>query len=510
MKRINKFNYVEAALNYNTSVGKNDLGATLIYLASHYQTANAGSLQASLPKRNQGISGRFTYGYDSRYLGEFNFGYNGSERFWGDQKYGFFPSIGLAWNVHNEQFFKSISSTINKLKLRGTYGLVGNDQIGNEDDRFFFLSNVNLNSTGYTFGYNYDYTRPGVAVTRYENKNITWEKSYNSNIGFEIGLKNQLNLEFDFYREFRTNILMARSNVPTEVGLTATIQANVGEAKAQGFEVAADYTKSFPNNMFLTVRGNFTYANTVYKVFEEPDYAPENKHLSRIGTPISQAMGYVAERLFIDDYEVANSPKQFGTYLGGDIKYRDINGDGVITTLDRVPIGKPTTPEAIYGFGFTFGYKKFDVSSFFQGLAGSSFFINPSNITPFASNVSTSYSGTQNGLLQAIADSHWSETNRDVYAFFPRLSTDLITNNNQTSTWWMRDGDFLRLKSIELGFNFPEKILQRYKIGALRIYANASNIIAWSKFKLWDVEMGGDGLGYPLQRVYNVGINVGF
>ena len=509
-KIVNKFNYVEAALNYSKEIGKNDLGATLIYIGSHYQTANGGSLQASLPKRNQGVSGRFTYGFDSRYLAEFNFGYNGSERFWDDQKYGFFPSIGLAWNIHNEPFFKSASSVINKLKLRGTYGLVGNDQIGNENDRFFFLSNVSLNSTGYDFGYNYDYTRPGVAVTRYENKDITWEKSYKSNIGFELGIKNNWNVEFDIYRELRTNILMTRSYVPNELGLTAAIQANVGKAKAQGFEVATDYSKSFDNKMHLTIRGNFTFATSKYEVFEEPDYLPENKHLSRIGIPISQTIGYVAERLFIDDYEVANSPQQFGSYMGGDIKYRDINGDGQISTLDRVPIGQPTTPQAIYGFGFTYGYKNLDISSFFQGSAGSSFFINPTNITPFARDVNSAYSGTQNGLLQAIADSHWSESNKDVYAFFPRLSTDLITNNNQTSTWWMRDGTFLRLKSVELGFNMPDKWLSRYKVGSIRLYANGSNLVAWSKFKLWDVEMGGNGLGYPLQRVYNVGINVGF
>lgn len=522
-KIVNKFNYVEAALNYNTSIGKNDIGATLIYLASHYQTANPEvradgtavtsnieKLQLSLPKRNQGVSGRFTYGYDMRYLAEFNFGYNGSERFWGDQKYGFFPSIGLAWNAHNEKFFSGITSVVNKFKIRGTYGLVGNDQIGNESDRFFFLSLVDLNAPGYSFGYNYDYTKPGVKVDRYENRDITWETSYKSNIGFEMGLFRNLNVEFDAYRERRTNILMTRSSIPNEVGLTAAVQANVGEAKAQGFEVATDYSKTFGNDMFLTVRGNFTYATSKYDVYEEPQYLPENSHLSRIGNPVSQVYGYIAERLFIDDYEVMNSPKQFGDYLGGDIKYRDINGDGVITTLDRVPIGMPTTPQVIYGFGFSFGYKDFDVSSFFQGSARSSFFINPTNITPFAMDVNPKYSGMQNGLLQGIADSHWSESNRDVYAFFPRLSSTLVTNNTQTSTWWMRDGAFLRLKSVELGYNMPAKLLQRIKVGNMRIYANASNLFVWSKFKMWDVEMGGNGLGYPLQRVYNIGVNIGF
>lgn len=520
-KLINKYNYAEAALNYNTSVGRHDFGGMLIYLASHYQAANASSLQLSLPKRNQGLSGRFTYGYDARYLAEFNFGYNGSERFWGDKQYGFFPSVGLAWNIHNEKFMQPIASVVNKLKLRGTYGLVGNDQIGNENDRFFFLSNVNLNydptnnnnaNGGYNFGYNYDYYRPGIAVTRYENKDITWETSYKTNIGFELGLFNDLNIEFDVYREKRTNILMPRASIPNEIGLAAAVQANVGEARAQGFEVAMDYNKTFANQTWLSVRGNFTFATAKYSIYEEPEYAPENKHLSRVDVPVSRGRGYIAERLFIDDFEVANSPVQIGDYAGGDIKYRDINGDGVITGLDMVPIGYPTTPEVIYGFGFSYGYKNVDINAFFQGSARSSFFINPTNIAPFAMDVvdDENFSGFQNGLLQAIADSHWSEDNRDMYAFYPRLSSALIANNTAASTWWMRDGSFLRLKSVELGWNVPERLIERIKVGNLRVYANATNLLAISKFKLWDVEMGGQGLGYPLQRVYNVGVNIGF
>lgn len=173
----------------------------------------------------------------------------------------------------------------------------------------------------------------------------------------------------------------------------------------------------------------------------------------------------------------------------------------MISALDRVPIGYPTAPEIIYGFGGTLGYKKFDFSVFFQGSARSSFFINPQNISPFVTN-----GGAQNGLLKVVADDHWSEENRNIYAFWPRLSNTFIENNNQTSTWWMRNGAFLRLKSVELGYNVSKEFLDKFKISSLRLYANTTNPVVFSNFKLWDPEMGGNGLGYPIQATYNFGI----
>jgi hypothetical protein len=209
--------------------------------------------------------------------------------------------------------------------------------------------------------------------------------------------------------------------------------------------------------------------------------------------------------LFVDAEEVANSPTQFGEYTGGDIKYRDVNGDGVITENDMVPIGHPQIPEIVYGFGGTIGYKNFDISAFFQGSARSSFFINPQNISPFVIN-----GGAQNGLLDVIAQDHWSEENRDPYAFWPRMSQTFVENNNQSSTWWMRDGSFLRLKNVEAGFNLPIGLTERMHMNNLRIYFSGSNLAVWSKFDLWDPEMGGNGLGYPIQSVYNLGVQIDF
>src|SRR5690606_13883302 len=193
----------------------------------------------------------------------------------------------------------------------------------------------------------------------------------------------------------------------------------------------------------------------------------------------------------------------------------DINGDDKITGLDRVPNGYPTTPEVIYGLGFSTGYKNFDLSMFFQGSANSFFWINQAFVSPFInakyddSDEEASFIG-YNALLQKIADNHWSETNRDAYAFWPRLSANLESNNAERSTWFMQDGTILRLKSFEAGYNLPQNWIDKYKMKQLRIYVSGTNLMHWSKFKLWDPEMGGNGLDYPIQRVYNFGLQVSF
>lgn len=510
-KLQNTTSYGELAVNYNQQIAdKHEVTGMLIGIMRNYQTANANNLQSSLPARNLGVSGRGTYAYDNRYLFEFNFGYNGSERFSKNHRYGFFPSFGVGWNLNEEEFFESMRTTISKMKLRATYGLVGNDQIGNQNDRFFYLSLVNPNSAGrgYRWGNNWDYYRNGYSISRYENPEITWEKSTTLDIGMDLNLTNGLNVVVDYYKSHRTNILMTRSNIPNTTGFQANIQANIGEAKNHGVDLSVDYNKTF-NNFWTSIRANMTYAVNELVVNEEPDYPESLSYLSRIGQPLSQQYGLIAERLFVDDIEAQKSPLQsFGGELptmGGDIKYRDINNDGRITDLDRVPIGFPTDPQLVYGFGFSLGYKSIDLSAFLQGSARSSFFIDPGNITPFAMN-----GPYQNGLLREIANSYWSEDNQDVRAFWPRLTDGFNNNNNQFSTWWMRDGAFIRLKSVELGANLPSKMISKMKVGNLRVYANAMNLVVWSKFKMWDPEMGGQGLGYPIQAVYNFGINVGF
>jgi TonB-linked SusC/RagA family outer membrane protein len=508
-KTVNTTTYGEVALNYNRTFNKvHNISGLLIGIQRNYVNGNAGNLQASLPFRNQGVSGRLTYGYDNRYLLESNFGYNGSERFAQNNRFGFFPSVGVAWNVSNEKFFEPISRVVSKLKLRATYGLVGNDQIGNPNDRFFYLSNVSLNdaSNTYVFGENYGYSRPLVSISRYANTSITWEKAKKTNFGLDLGLFNALDITVDAYKERRTNILMQRAYIPTTMGLTAPVSANVGIAEGKGVDLSMDYNKNF-GKTWLQMRGTFTYAASKLLVNEEPNYPANMQYLSRVGQSINEAFGLVAERLFVDDADVKNSPKQnFGEVRGGDIKYRDLNGDGQITNLDMINgLGYPTTPEIICGFGFSFGYGNFDISTFFQGSARSSFFIDPSKISPFVTN-----GGGQHGLLDAIAKDHWSEDNRNLYSLWPRLSLNQNNNNNQSSNWWMRNGSFLRMKTAELGYNIKEKTLRKYHISGLRIYANGTNLFLLSSFKLWDPEQGSNGLGYPVQKVFNIGANIQF
>lgn len=518
-KDLNSTFYAEFSANYNrTFKEKHAVGAMLITTMRNYLAANPGSLQLSLPSRNQGVSGRATYGYDNRYLAEFNFGYNGSERFAENNRFGFFPSFGLGYIISNESYFKPLTSVINSLKLRATYGLVGNDQIGNAADRFFYLSEVNMNNGtfGARFGEDGLYYRDGISISRYSNPLITWERSKQTNIGLDMTLFNSLNLTFDIYKNERSNILTDRTFIPSTMGLQASVRANTNKAESKGVDFSASYNKSFSNNMFLQLRGNFTYATNKILIYDEPSFNANETYRYHIGLPTTQAFGYIAERLFIDDAEAKNSPVQFSgvpglDYGGGDIKYRDVNGDGIISDVDQVPIGLPTSPEIVYGFGGTFGFKGFDISAFFQGSARSSFFINPGNISPFVlNNESGNPNVTQNGLLEVIADSHWSEQNRDSYAFWPRLSPNFVNNNTRTSTWWMRNGAFLRLKSVELGYNLQTKLQKRLGLSSARIYANATNLGAISAFKLWDPEMGGNGLGYPVQTVYNLGLNVSF
>ena len=504
-KTISSTFYLESMLNYNRTFNeKHGLSGLLVYMMRNNLNANAGDLQRSLPFRNLGLSGRATYAYDNRYFAEFNFGYNGSERFYEKKRFGFFPSAGIAWSVSNEKFFEPVKSVVNNLRLRATYGLIGNDAIGSEYDRFFYLSNVNMNdgSRGAFFGRDFagGYYLPGVSISRYSNQDITWETSTQKNIALEIGLFNKINIIAEYYSQIRDNILMTRSSIPVTMGFSAPIRANVGEASGKGTDLSVDYQETFYNGLWLSARGNFTYATSKFKVYEEPIY--NEAYRSRVGNAISQNYGYIAERLFVDDEEAANSPKQnFGIYGGGDIKYTDVNRDGQITAADMVPLGNPTTPEIVYGFGFSAGYKGFDASAFFQGLANESLWINPVATSPFQN---------QTQVLKAYADSYWSEDNRDVYALWPRLGTTVSSNNAQTSTWFMRDGSFLRLKQVEIGYTIPKKLQDKMHTSNFRLYLNASNLLNFSKFGLWDVEMGGNGLGYPVQKVFNLGLNVNF
>jgi TonB-linked SusC/RagA family outer membrane protein len=522
-KAITSTTYFEAALSWSREFNeKHNVSGLLVYTMRNQLNSNAGDLQKSLPYRNISLAGRATYAYASRYFAEFNFGYNGSERFAEKERFGFFPSAGLGWYISNEDFWGNLGSTINKLKLKATYGIVGNDAIGNENDRFFYLSRVNPEDRdrSSSFGGTQGNTRTlnGYSISRYPNDDITWEVARKFNMGLELGLFDRLDLQADLFTEYRTNILMDRASIPTTMGLQAPVRANVGEASSRGIDLSMNYNHVINRDVWISGMANFTYATSEFRVYEEPDYS-DTPWKSRVGYSLKQYWGYVAERLFVDDEEVRNSPVQFGDYKAGDIKYKDINGDGKITELDMVPIGYPESPEIVYGFGLSAGWKNFDFSFFFQGLARESFMISLENKYEYNSDNyyyelksigTTPFIDGASALLEAYANDHWSENNRNIYALYPRLSDTYVENNMQTSTWWMRDGAFLRLKSLEIGFSMPEKIAAKLYMSSLRIYFSGTNLLTFSKFNLWDPEMGGSGLGYPIQKVYNFGVQLSF
>ncbi len=506
--------YFEARLNWDRTFGKHGLSAMTVGTMEEklLTSGNSTSIYETLPERNMGNSGRVNYTFDNKYYLEFAYAYNGSEKFTGDKQYGFFPSIGGGWTLSKESFWEPLLDVISTLKLRASWGLVGNDAIAARADRFFYLSDISLTggtnstSTGYRWGSSFMNSYSGYLVRRYANPNITWEESEKLNLGMELNLFNEsLKTTLDVYKDNRRNIYMRRENFPATAGLEAAVSGNVGEVESKGFESSIDYQKSFNKDFWASVRVNFTYATNKLVKIDEKNYPDE--YLKRLGSNINQQWGLIAERLFVDDEEILNSPKQdFGTYMAGDIKYKDVNGDGVINDNDRVALGFPTVPEIQYGFGASLAYKSFDFAFFFNGSARTSFFIDATaassssdaGIAPFAN---------RRNALSIIANDYWSEVNPNVHAFWPRLSTDPINNNTQQSSWWLRDGSFMRLKSVELGYSL--KALTRFGIKpGSRFYISTENLLTFSSFDLWDPEMGRRGLGYPPNKRFNAGIQI--
>jgi TonB-linked SusC/RagA family outer membrane protein len=495
--------YFEARINWDRQFGKHSVGFMTVGTAEEKLVSGGSTIYETLPERNMGNSGRITYDYDLRYFFEFAYGYNGSEKFTGEKKYGFFPSFGAGWLVSNEPFWESMKNTVSNLKLKFTYGLVGNDAIGALKDRFHFLSDISLSGGAFTWGESFRTSYPGYQFNRYANPDINWEVSSKYNLGLELGFfKNEsLKFQIDFFKDVRSRIYWPRENFPSTAGLEATISGNVGKAASRGIDASLDFQRFINKDFWITGRANFTYATSKVLEKDEKDYADE--YLKRVGHNINQRWGLVAERLFVDDEEIRYSPHQdFETYMAGDIKYTDINGDGVVNPNDEIPMGYPSVPEIQYGFGLSSGYRKFDFSFFFQGNARVSFFINAgdgSGIAPFAN---------RRNALAIVARDSWTEDNPDVHAFWPRLSTDPLKNNTRQSSWWLRNGSFLRLKTVELGYSLPD--VEKIAMRKCRIYANVENVFVTSPFKQWDPEMGSNGLGYPLNRRFNVGIQVSF
>jgi len=499
--------YLEGGLTYaRRFAGVHDVSGLLIYTQEEIKntSGNPGSIQRTLPQRLQGMRARFNYGFDDRYLAEMSLTYTGSEKFANDHRWGIFPAMGVGYILSNESYWEPLQDVMPMFKLKYSLGMVGNDQIAGPEDRFFFLSDIDPGSWGYRWGRNFNSSYGGFNINRYANPQITWEIAVKQNVGFEMDLfKNRaLKVIVEYFTENREQIYQARANLPETMGLTSNVYGNVGEVKSAGWDGSIDLNHSFNKDLWISGRFNFTYAHNEIIENEEPEY--RWSYLSNIGWPINTWKGYIAERLFIDEADVANSPRQElgGIVRAGDIKYKDINGDGRVNSDDQVHIGYPIVPEITYGFGLSGGYKNFDLSFFMQGQDRVSFFINPNNIAPFVE---------QRNAMQYIADDHWNPNNPVAKAFWPRLSASYNDNNNvSNSTWWIRNGRFLRMKNAELGYTLPKNFFPSTGIESLRLYLAGQNLFNLSDFKLWDPEMGGEGFNYPLQKVYSVGLTVSF
>lgn len=496
--------YLQAMLNYNrTFGGVHNVSGMFLYNQDQYNINNPGDLIGSLPQRKQGIAGRLTYAYDYRYLAELNFGYNGSENFAKGHRFGFFPSIAVGYTISREKFFEKFSNVITNLKLRASWGLVGNDQIG--DVRYLYLSDIELQDgdLGYTTGRDQNVDKKGPRYKRYSNPSITWEVGNKWNIGLDLSLWNSLNISADVFREVRSDIFMERQRVPDFIGtnsndkwidLKTKMYGNLGKVQNKGMDFSVDYVKEFNKDFSMSLKGTFTFAQNKVLAYDEPDFL-KYPNLSRVGHSVDQRLLYIAERLFVDDAEVRRNPIQNigGQVMAGDIKYKNLadgNGvyDGVIDANDRQYTGMPTTPEIVYGFGPSFRYKDFDFSLFFQGAARVSIMME--RIHPFGNESTRS-------VLKFIADDYWTADNQNINAKYPRLSKTDNANNAAASTYWQRDGSFLKLKNAEVGYNHK----------FFRVYLRGSNLLTFSKFKYWDPEQGsGNGLSYPTQRVINLGV----
>lgn len=491
--------FIQAYLDYKRKFGVHDVNAMLLYNQDQLDNNKPDNLLSSLPRRKQGIAARLSYAYDDRYLAEVNFGYNGSENFAKNNRFGFFPSIALGYNISQEKFWEPISNVISHFKLRGSYGLVGNDGI---NERYAYLEDIVLSSDKwkYTTGVNQNVNLQGPVWNRYYNPNLTWEVGKKLNVGFDMQLFHQVNLNFDVFKEIRSKIYMQKVNtLPDFIGTGETkIYENSGKMKNVGFDIALDYNKQITKDFFLSFKGTLTYAhNTILERDEPPFQLYPN--LSSIGYSRGQHLVYVADGLFRDQADVDSHAEQTLGYIPqpGDIKYvdqPDANGncDGIINTNDRVYMGYPEDPEIVYGFGPSMKYKNWDFSFFFQGAARTSILM--SGFHPFGKNATR-------GVMKFIADDYWSESNPNPNAAYPRLTRDTNANNTVNSSYWLRNGAFLKLKNAEIGYTFK----------MFRAYLNGSNLLTFSPFKHWDPEMGGgSGMKYPTQRVFNIGIQFTF
>ncbi|MDO5420877.1 MAG: TonB-dependent receptor [Bacteroides sp.] len=498
----NRAYYMEASVNYERDFGNHHVASMLLFNRRDYKNLTAGNSTSNLPYRRQGLAGRFTYDFSRKYLFEFNFGYNGSENFPKGKRYGFFPSGSFGWIVSNEKFWKI--PFINHFKLRGTYGTVGNDQVGG--DRFLYLSTIDKGVMGYPFGDSQQWIG-GFSEAKLGVNNITWEVARKTNVGIDIEFLNGLvSLQGDFFWENRDDILLKRGVIPNISGITsATIPwANLGKVKNKGFDGTLEIKNTTKRGFYYSFRANFTYARN--QIIENDTAIPKYAYQDTRGHRVDQPFGLVALGLFQSQEEIDNSPEQ--TFMSvvrpGDIKYKDMNGDNRIDAYDRIAIGYGRTPEIMFGFGGTVAYKGIDITLNFTGATHTSTFLDTEGMYPFMLEF------PNYNILREYYDNRWIPGADNSKAKYPAVINGNNPNNFQTNTLYMRNAEYIKLKNAEIGYNFSEAMCKRMRLDGLRVFVNGNNLLCFDHLKIIDPESNFGTGGYPTQRAVNFGLQVNF
>lgn len=499
--------YVQADITYERTFGEHAINALLLYNQQNYQTADATTAELSLPYKYQGLVGRVSYNYAHRYFLELTTGYNGSENFPPHHRFGFFPSIAGGYIISDEPFVKNLKiDWLDFLKFRGSYGFKGNDQIGGR--RFAYRTTVGGGNGGWAFGDNRQTSYDGRGEDQW-GSDLTWEKENEIDLGLESRFLKSFYIQLDVFKRHRSGIFLQRI-LPTFIGMVNTPYGNVGEMDNKGFEATLEY-KSHIGKLEIALRGNVTFARNKIIYNEDPPkkYPYQDLVGKRYGQPFGLiALGYYTKDDFNPDGTLNTTKLPATSYINkvypGDLKYKDVNGDGVIDDYDKVAIGNPANPELVYGFGTTLSWNGIDLSVFFQGAGNMSFMLGGVGWTPFI----TPGAGANTTIY--VTD-RWTPDNPNPHALFPRLCLGGNPNNDVASTWWQRDAGYLRLKTAEIGYTLPRTLTSKLKIQAFRIYVSGMDLFTLSKFKYWDPELGNsNGAVYPIQRTVNFGVNINF
>jgi TonB-linked SusC/RagA family outer membrane protein len=491
--------YMEAQVNYARKFGKHDVTAMLLYNQNDYR------FQAELAKRYQGLVGRVTYGYDDRYLAEFNAGYNGSENFMKGKRFGFFPSFSLGWRINNEAFMEGTRNWLDNLKIRASYGQVGNDiyKVNGAEQRFLFEQKWEQISNDYTFGTT---GQTGIWEARYPNYAVTWERAHKYNAGLEFSFKNGLlSGNIDYFYEKRNDILTEYLTRPQWVGV-AIAAGNLGKTKNQGMELELKHAYHIGNDFNYSLGFTFSHARNEILDMDEPDLKTDYR--KREGHPINQYFGLICDG-FVTQADLDNPDFPKSTYTEnvqvGDLKYRDMNKDGFIDDRDETFVGYSDIPENIYALNLGLNYKGWGFSIMFQGVNHVSRYYDAEAM----------YAFVNGGKVKEHHLQRWnpelSEAENLANAKYPLLHYAGNGDHNQRSnSFFLKDGSFLRLKNIELSYNLPVKWIKHVGMTDCRLFMNANNLVTWDKLDgLVDPESNGSNR-YPIMKSVNFGVNIKF